>query len=85
MKNQDPLNPVDNSQVTSQMAQISTVTDQQPEQHGQPAVSQLQQSQAVQSTQLARHTVWCGQLADAGEHRASARARARPGPYGGSR
>src|SRR5205807_4055681 len=26
MKNQDPLNPVDNSQVTSQMAQISTVT-----------------------------------------------------------
>jgi flagellar basal-body rod modification protein FlgD len=26
MKNQDPLNPVDNAQVTSQMAQISTVT-----------------------------------------------------------
>ena len=26
MKNQDPLNPMDNSQVTSQLAQISTVT-----------------------------------------------------------
>jgi flagellar basal-body rod modification protein FlgD len=26
MKNQDPLNPLDNAQVTSQMAQISTVT-----------------------------------------------------------
>ena len=26
MKNQDPLNPMDNAQVTSQMAQLSTVT-----------------------------------------------------------
>ena len=26
MKNQDPLNPMDNAQVTSQMAQINTVT-----------------------------------------------------------
>ncbi|MCU0952142.1 MAG: flagellar hook assembly protein FlgD, partial [Burkholderiaceae bacterium] len=26
MKNQDPLNPLDNAQVTSQMAQINTVT-----------------------------------------------------------
>src|SRR5262245_59804402 len=26
MKNQDPLNPLDNAQVTSQMAQISSVT-----------------------------------------------------------
>jgi len=26
MKNQDPLNPLDNAQVTSQMAQLSTVT-----------------------------------------------------------
>ena len=26
MKNQDPLNPMDNAQVTTQMAQISTVT-----------------------------------------------------------
>ncbi len=27
MKNQDPLNPLDNAQVTSQMAQLSTVTE----------------------------------------------------------
>ena len=26
MKNQDPLNPLDNAQVTSQMAQLSTVS-----------------------------------------------------------
>ena len=26
MKNQDPLNPLDNAQVTSQLAQLSTVT-----------------------------------------------------------
>src|SRR5690606_21641258 len=26
MKNQDPLNPMDNAQVTSQLAQLSTVT-----------------------------------------------------------
>ena len=26
MKNQDPLNPMDNAQITSQMAQISTVS-----------------------------------------------------------
>ena len=26
MKNQDPLNPMDNAQVTSQMAQLSTVS-----------------------------------------------------------
>ncbi len=26
MKNQDPLNPLDNAQVTSQLAQISTVS-----------------------------------------------------------
>ena len=26
MQNQDPLNPMDNAQVTSQMAQINTVT-----------------------------------------------------------
>jgi len=58
MNNQDPLNPVDNSQVTSQMAQISTVT-------GisglnttmSQLVSQLQQSQAMQSSQLAGHVV----------------------------
>jgi flagellar basal-body rod modification protein FlgD len=58
MKNQDPLNPVDNSQVTSQMAQISTVTGiSSLNSTVSQLVSQLQQSQAVQSTQLAGHTV----------------------------
>jgi flagellar basal-body rod modification protein FlgD len=58
LNNQDPLNPVDNSQITSQMAQISTVTG-----IGtlnstvSQLVSQLQQSQAVQSTQMSGHTV----------------------------
>jgi flagellar basal-body rod modification protein FlgD len=58
MNNQDPLNPVDNSQITSQMAQISTVTG-----IGNlnttvsQLVSQLQQSQAVQSSQMSGHTV----------------------------
>jgi flagellar basal-body rod modification protein FlgD len=58
MNNQDPLNPVDNSQVTSQMAQISTVTGISTL-NGTVSqlVSQLQQSQALQSTQLAGHTV----------------------------
>jgi flagellar basal-body rod modification protein FlgD len=58
MNNQDPLNPVDNSQVTSQMAQISTVTGiSSLNSTVTQLVSQLQQSQAVQSTQLAGHTV----------------------------
>jgi flagellar basal-body rod modification protein FlgD len=58
MNNQDPLNPVDNSQVTSQMAQISTVTGiSSLNSTVSQLVSQLQQSQAVQSTQLAGHTV----------------------------
>jgi flagellar basal-body rod modification protein FlgD len=58
MNNQDPLNPVDNSQVTSQMAQISTVTGiNSLNSTVTQLVSQLQQSQAVQSTQLAGHTV----------------------------
>jgi flagellar basal-body rod modification protein FlgD len=58
MNNQDPLNPVDNSQITSQMAQISTVTG-----IGtlnttvSQLVSELQQSQALQSTQVAGHAV----------------------------
>jgi flagellar basal-body rod modification protein FlgD len=58
MNNQDPLNPVDNSQITSQMAQISTVTG-----IGNlnttvsQLVSQLQQSQAVQSSQMTGHAV----------------------------
>jgi flagellar basal-body rod modification protein FlgD len=58
MNNQDPLNPVDNSQITSQMAQISTVTGiSSLNSTVSQLVSQLQQSQAVQSTQLNGHTV----------------------------
>jgi flagellar basal-body rod modification protein FlgD len=58
MNNQDPLNPVDNSQITSQMAQISTVTGISGLNStvGQ-LVSQLQQSQAFQSTQMSGHIV----------------------------
>jgi len=58
MNNQDPLNPVDNSQVTSQMAQISTVTGISTL-NGTVSqlVSQLQQNQAVQSAQMAGRTV----------------------------
>jgi flagellar basal-body rod modification protein FlgD len=58
MNNQDPLNPVDNSQITSQMAQISTVTGiSSLNSTVSQLVADLQQSQAVQSTQLAGHTV----------------------------
>jgi flagellar basal-body rod modification protein FlgD len=58
MNNQDPLNPVDNSQITSQMAQISTVTGiSSLNSTVTQLVSQLQQSQALQSTQVAGHTV----------------------------
>jgi flagellar basal-body rod modification protein FlgD len=58
MNNQDPLNPVDNSEITSQMAQISTVTGiSSLNSTVSQLVSQLQQSQAVQSTQLSGHTV----------------------------
>jgi len=58
MNNQDPLNPVDNSQITSQMAQISTVTGiNNLNSTVTQLVSQLQQSQAVQSTQMSGHTV----------------------------
>jgi flagellar basal-body rod modification protein FlgD len=58
MNNQDPLNPVDNSQITSQMAQISTVTGiSSLNTTVSQLVSQLQQSQTVQSTQMTGHTV----------------------------
>ena len=58
MNNQDPLNPVDNSQITSQMAQISTVTgiSNLNSTVGQ-MVSELQQSQAMQSASLSGHVV----------------------------
>ncbi|MBV8210566.1 MAG: hypothetical protein JO133_10945 [Burkholderiaceae bacterium] len=58
MNNQDPLNPVDNSQITSQMAQISTVTGiNSLNSSVSQLVSELQQSQAVQSAQIAGRTV----------------------------
>ena len=58
MNNQDPLNPVDNSQITSQMAQISTVTGiSSLNSTVNQLVSELQQSQAVQSAQIAGRTV----------------------------
>ncbi|MET3108464.1 flagellar basal-body rod modification protein FlgD [Oxalobacteraceae bacterium GrIS 2.11] len=53
LKNQDPLNPMDNSQVTSQMAQLSTVSG-----IGQMnttlngLMSSLQASQSMQATNL---------------------------------
>jgi flagellar basal-body rod modification protein FlgD len=58
MKNQDPLNPMDNAQVTSQMAQISTVsgiTDLNTTMKGLNA--QFTQLQAVQGASLVGHDV----------------------------
>jgi len=57
MNNQDPLNPVDNSQLTTQMAQISTVTGigtLNTSING--LLTQLQQSSAIQSAQLTGHS-----------------------------
>ena len=53
MQNQDPLNPMDNAQVTSQMAQISTVTGiNQLNTTVQGLSSQFLQLQAVQGASL---------------------------------
>lgn len=58
MNNQDPLNPVDNSQLTTQMAQISTVTGINTLNTSvNSLMSQLQQSAAIQSAQLTGHSV----------------------------
>jgi len=58
MNNQDPLNPVDSSQITSQMAQISTVTGiRNLNTTVSQLVNQLQQTQTLQSAQLSGHTV----------------------------
>lgn len=54
MKNQDPLNPMDNSQVTSQMAQLSTVTG--IEQLN-STLSAYTQAQSFQSVNLIGHTI----------------------------
>jgi flagellar basal-body rod modification protein FlgD len=58
MQNQDPLNPMDNAQVTSQMAQISTVSgiqDLNTTVNGLNA--QFAQSQALQAATLVGHDV----------------------------
>lgn len=47
MKNQDPLNPLDNAQVTTQMAQISTVTGIEKLNQTLQAFTQVQAFQAV--------------------------------------
>jgi flagellar basal-body rod modification protein FlgD len=53
MQNQDPLNPMDNAQVTSQMAQINTVTGvEKLNTSVQTLSSQFVQMQAVQSAAL---------------------------------
>jgi len=58
MNNQDPLNPVDNAQLTEQMAQISTVTGiNNLNTTVQNLMSQLQQSSTIQSAQLTGHSV----------------------------
>ncbi len=55
MKNQDPLNPLDNAQVTSQMAQVSTV--QGIERLNDTMSSMLAQIQGMQASGLAGHQV----------------------------
>ena len=58
MKNQDPLNPLDNAQVTSQLAQLSTVTgiDKLNATMG-TLKGSYQSSQALQATSLIGHGV----------------------------
>jgi len=55
MKNQDPLNPLDNAQVTSQMAQINTV--QGISQLNASMASMLNQLQGAQAMSLTGHQV----------------------------
>ena len=58
MQNQDPLNPMDNSQVTSQMAQLSTVTGiSQMNSTLSGLVSNFQSSQALQAANLINQSV----------------------------
>jgi flagellar basal-body rod modification protein FlgD len=58
MKNQDPLNPMDNAQVTSQLAQISTVNGiQQLNTTIQGMSTAFLSSQSLQSASLIGHTV----------------------------
>ncbi|WP_194723072.1 flagellar hook assembly protein FlgD [Noviherbaspirillum malthae] len=58
MKNQDPLNPLDNAQVTSQMAQLSTVTGiDKLNATLQALQGSYQTSQALQATDMIGHGV----------------------------
>jgi flagellar basal-body rod modification protein FlgD len=58
INNQDPLNPMDNAQMTSQMAQINTVSGiQQVNQTLQGMASQFASMQMLQATSLVGHDV----------------------------
>jgi flagellar basal-body rod modification protein FlgD len=58
MKNQDPLNPLDNAQVTSQMAQLSTVTGIEKLYASLATMSQsFASSQSLQAANMIGHTV----------------------------
>lgn len=58
MKNQDPLNPLDNAQVTSQMAQLSTVTGINQLNDAVKALSEsFAASQSLQAASLVGHGV----------------------------
>jgi flagellar basal-body rod modification protein FlgD len=69
MKNQDPLNPMDNAQVTSQMAQINTVTGiEKLNQTVQELSGQFVQLQAMQGASLVgRDVIVPGNRLDIGE------------------
>ncbi len=58
MRNQDPLNPLDNAQVTSQLAQLSTVTGIDKMNNTlETFMSSLQSSQSLQMSNLIGHDV----------------------------
>jgi flagellar basal-body rod modification protein FlgD len=58
MKNQDPLNPLDNAQVTSQMAQLSTVTGIEKLNTALQAMSSsFASSQSLQAASMIGHSV----------------------------
>src|SRR5512147_131653 len=69
MQNQDPLNPMDNAQVTSQMAQINTVTGiEKLNTTVQGLNSQFVQMQALQGASLVgRDVIVPGNLVDIDE------------------
>lgn len=58
MKNQDPLNPMDNAQVTSQMAQLSTVTGIDKLNNTlESLISSVQTGQSYQASSMIGHNV----------------------------